>query len=311
MQMTYVSSDITIIITCYKEGELLRRAVASVEAQTAQGFAVILVNDCSPDALTNAICDELALKEGVTYVRHDLNGGLSKARNTGFATMTNTIAMPLDADDTLPPDAVADTIRTFNAHPEADMVFGGYAIINPNTGASEVEHCDALVGSDGKLDVHALAQKWVLMGQSPCTKALWERIDGYSSKFTNTVQDVDFWRRAIQTGAKGAYTDTVIYHWYRAEDGMNASVREEDYLPLRIDSVPFYDRFNPKYGHEMRQYIYRYYAARLMAQELNAFLKLPHGDNFTFIQRIKAKLMYVRPLYVALRHLHNLVRPTQ
>jgi glycosyltransferase involved in cell wall biosynthesis len=64
--MIYSAKDITIIITCYKEGELLRRAVASVANQTMQGFSILLINDCSPDALTNAICDELAALDGVT-----------------------------------------------------------------------------------------------------------------------------------------------------------------------------------------------------------------------------------------------------
>lgn len=307
--MTYTPQDITIIITCYKEGELLRRAMASVHAQSVQGFSITLVNDCSPDALTNAICEELGEAEGVTYIRHESNGGLSKARNTGFAAMTNAIAMPLDADDTLPPNAVADILRTFNAHPEARMVFGGYAIIAPETDASTIESCESISTADAMLDIPALARDWKLLGTSPCKKSLWEAIGGYSLTYASTVQDVDFWRRAFMAGAQGGYTGKVIYHWYRAEGGMNASVREEDYLPLRIDSLPFYDRFNPDYGKEMRQYIYRYYAARLMAPELNAFLQLRHGDNFTVLQRLKARLMHIRPLYVVLRHLHNLVRP--
>jgi glycosyltransferase involved in cell wall biosynthesis len=306
--MSYTAKDITIIITCYKEGELLRRAIASVQAQTVKGFAVILVNDFSPDALTNAICDEISAMEGLTYVRHEVNGGLSTARNTGFTNMANTIAMPLDADDTLPVNAVEETLRTFNEHPDADMVFGGYAIIDPDTGLHKTETCKSLADEHGRLNPVALAHSWILMGQSPCKRTLWKSIDGYSSKFTNTVQDVDFWRRALMHGAKGYFTGTVIYNWYRAESGMNANVREEDYLSLRIDSLPFYDKFNPSYGLEMRHYIYRYYAARLMANELNEFLKLPHGETFTFVQRLKAKLMHIRVLYVPLRHGSNLFR---
>jgi len=307
--MTYTPQDITIIITCYKEGELLRRAMASVQAQTVQGFQVILVNDCSPDALTNAICEELGEGEGVTYIRHGTNGGLSKARNTGFSAMTNAIAMPLDADDTLPYTAVEDTLRAFNLRPEVDMVFGGYDIIDPANGTSVTESCASISTADAELDIPALARHWILMGQSPCKRELWQRIGGYSAKFTNTVQDVDFWRRAFMAGAQGAYTGTVIYHWYRAEGGMNASVQEADYLPLRIDSLPFYDRYHPEYAAKMRDYIYRYYAARLMAPELNAFLQLPHSHGFTPWQCFKARLMYVRPLYVVLRRIANLFRP--
>jgi glycosyltransferase involved in cell wall biosynthesis len=303
----YTATDITIIITCYKEGELLRRAVASVQAQTVQGFEVILVNDCSPDALTNQVCEELGTLQGIRYIRHERNTGLSGARNTGFAAMTNRIAMPLDADDELPPNAVADTLATFNSHLGVDMVFGGYDIINPDNGEGKAEMCDTLADASGRIDVNALAANWVLMGQSPCTKALWERISGYSDKFANTVQDVDFWRRAFLSGAVGAYTGSVIYRWYRAEGGMNASVREEDYLPLRIDSLPFYDRYNPAYAAKMRNYIYRYYASRLMASDLQDFLQLPHGDHFSAADRLKAKLMTVRPVYAAARRLRNLV----
>lgn len=287
---------------------MLRRAVASVKAQTISGVSVILINDCSPDELTNTICQELAALPDVTYIRHETNGNLSKARNTGFVAMENSIAIPLDADDTLPPNAVKEILKTFNTYPKTDMVFGDYIVSNPDTGVARIESCGILAHSNGELDVVKLAADWKLLGTSPCRKSLWEKIQGYSIAYGSTVQDVDFWRRALMQGAIGHYTNSVIYEWHRVESGMNANVRESDYLPLRIDSLPFYDRYNPKYALQMRDYIYRYYSARLMAKELQDFLTLEHGNAFSNWQRFKAKLMFFRPFYALLRRCNNLFR---
>ena len=302
--MRYTAQDISVIITCYKEGELLRHAFDSLHKQTLLGFRIVLVNDCSPDQHTNRICEELAQHPQVTYVRHEKNMGLSGARNTGFSAMTNEIAMPLDADDTLPNDAVEKTLETFNEHPSADMVFGDYALLNDAYEITERISCADLTEGNTLFDPYKLAVNYKLMGQSPCKKSLWHRINGYSPEFSNTVQDVDFWRRACLAGFEGRYIPSVIYHWRRLDTGMNNSVTEENYLPLRIKSLPFYDRFHPAYGKQMRDYIYRYFSARLMHRELAAFVK-QEKKHFSFGQQLKAKGMRFPLLYKVGRKLKN------
>lgn len=302
--MRYTAQDISVIITCYKEGELLRHAFDSLNKQTLPGFRVVLVNDCSPDPLTNRICEELAQNSEVTYVRHEKNLGLSGARNTGFSAMTNEIGMPLDADDTLPNDAVEKTLAMFNAHPTADMVFGDYALLNEAYETTEVIFCAELTKENTFLDPYKLAVNYKLMGQSPCKKSLWQRINGYSPEFSNTVQDVDFWRRACLAGFEGRYIPSVIYHWRRLDTGMNNSVTEENYLPLRIKSLPFYDRFHPAYGKQMRAYIYRYFSARLMQRELAEFVK-QEKSHFSFCQKLKVECMRFPLLYKVGRKLKN------
>lgn len=44
---------ISVVITCYNEGERLRRAFASLESQTDRDFEILIVNDASPGLLTN------------------------------------------------------------------------------------------------------------------------------------------------------------------------------------------------------------------------------------------------------------------
>lgn len=300
----YSIQNISVIITCYKEGELIHRAIKSIENQSIQGFEVLIINDCSPDKLTNQICAELALNPKYNVHFRAKNGGLSAARNSGFELMRGTITVPLDADDELPENAIEDILKTFNDYPTADMVFGNYSIINTNN--TEIQEVNSGgIASQQQLSLPLLAKNWILIGTSPCKKDLWERIGGYSSSYTNTVQDVDFWRRAFLKGAKGYFCNTVIYKWHPAENGMNNQVKEEDYLPLRIESLPFYDKFHPEYGIEIRQYIYRYYSSRLMTIELNTFVN-QQNKHFTRKQKLKAKLMHIKLLYKIARKAKNL-----
>jgi glycosyltransferase involved in cell wall biosynthesis len=280
------------------------RALESLKQQTVQGFKIIIVNDASTHQETNEITEKLAGQEHLSVVRHSKNLGLSGARNSGFQQMCNSIAMPLDADDTLPPEAVKQTLEAFNRHPEAEMIFGDYLIVSNGVAAPKKVSCASLAPLNMELSIEALARNWILMGQSPCKKSLWEKIEGYSPEFTNTVQDVDFWRRAALAGLKGYYTNAVLYHWHRSDTGMNNQVKEEDYLPLRIKSLPFYDRFNPEFGLEIRQYIYRYYAARLMSTPLDLFVKRERA-HFTFLQRLKVKIMMAPFFYKSCRTLKN------
>jgi glycosyltransferase involved in cell wall biosynthesis len=302
--MMHPASDLSVIITCYKEGELLHRAFESVHRQTVQGFQVILVNDCSPDALTDEICQEYSRLPHVSYIRHSSNQGLSGARNTGFEYMTGSIAMPLDADDTFPEDAVEKTLAAFNTFPAADMVFGDYALLNIGYEITEVISCADLADEKRVLNPYKLAANWKLMGQSPCKKTLWQKVNGYSPEFTNTVQDVDFWRRACLAGFEGRYIPSVIYHWRRLETGMNHSVSEENYLPLRIKSLPFYHRFNPEYGKEMRAYIFRYYSSRLMHKELAEFVRR-ESNHFTLREKLKTKFMQFPLWFKVARKIKN------
>jgi glycosyltransferase involved in cell wall biosynthesis len=304
MQQTYQASDISILITCYKEGELLLRAIESVQNQSVQGFEVIVINDCSPDPKTNEICQNLKAQAYVV-IFHLENGGLSAARNTAFETMSGKIAIPLDADDTLPTDAVKHTLAAMNETPDADMVFGDYLLISDDNGNSERIECSDLTSSVRLLDPEKLARNWKLMGTSPCTKKLWQQLNGYSLTFSNTVQDVDFWRRAALNGMKGKYTPNILYHWYRADSGMNNSVSEEQYLLLRLESLPFYDKFHPEYGIDIRNYIYRYYAAHLMHIELNKFIS-KERPFFSRYSVFKAKIMRYRVSYIVLRKIKNL-----
>lgn len=233
---------ITVFITCYNEGPLLLEAVESLDQQTDRDFEVVIVNDRSPDTETQRICETLERERRLRVVWHEQNRGLSGARDSGFEAMSGEIAVPLDADDILPPDAVADIRKGFESRPNADFLFGNYLVRKRESGEERLFRARPWAGSDGRLMPGRLVKHWRLLGTSPCKKTVWERIGGYRDRYANDLQDKDFWIRAIDAGAKGYYLDRPIYVWNRSEKGMNSGVPQSTQDTLVREHIAFFER---------------------------------------------------------------------
>jgi glycosyltransferase involved in cell wall biosynthesis len=238
----------TVVVTCFDEGNLLRRALESLRAQTDRDFEILIVNDASTDPETNAVCSEAESEGLARVVWRERNGGLSAARNSGYETMHGAICVPLDADDTLPAGAVAAIRASFRSRADADFVFGNYVRHDVDRGTRVEVDCSRLA-RDGVLAAETLASgEWILYGGSPCRKELWSKLGGYRAEFSYDTQDLDFWMRALTAGFVGCYAGTVIYEWSRASSGMNARVTGERWVRTRARNIAFYDRFGDGTG---------------------------------------------------------------
>ena len=71
---------------------------------------VILVDDGSPDRCPQ-LCDEWAQKDSSVRVIHQLNGGLSAARNAGIDIAAGQYITFVDSDDWLSPDTYASLLE--------------------------------------------------------------------------------------------------------------------------------------------------------------------------------------------------------
>lgn len=97
-----MSSLVSVIIPCYKQGHLLPDCVASLQRQTHVDWEAIIVDDGSPDE-TAQIAEELALNDQRVRLVRQPNQGLSLARNAGFRHAQGDYVQFLDADDLLLP----------------------------------------------------------------------------------------------------------------------------------------------------------------------------------------------------------------
>ncbi|WP_297960241.1 glycosyltransferase [uncultured Ruminococcus sp.] len=91
---------ISIIIPVYNVASYLCECLDSVVNQTYKNLEIIIVDDGSTDD-SGQICDAYKKKDQRIRVIHQVNGGLSAARNAGLDIMSGDIVAFLDSDDAL------------------------------------------------------------------------------------------------------------------------------------------------------------------------------------------------------------------
>ena len=80
---TMKNEKISVIVPVYKVEPYLRKCLDSIINQTYRNLEIILVDDGSPDNC-GRICDEYAERDNRIQVIHQMNEGLSSARNAGL-----------------------------------------------------------------------------------------------------------------------------------------------------------------------------------------------------------------------------------
>lgn len=108
----------------------------------------ILVDDCGVDGSMDIVRRTIEAYHGpicFQVLSHDVNRGLSAARNTGVSHSTGDYVLFMDSDDYLTPDGLTYLLQQQQAHPEADLVIG-----------------NALMKKDGKLLHPNLSEPWLI-----------------------------------------------------------------------------------------------------------------------------------------------------
>ncbi|MEO1535175.1 MAG: glycosyltransferase [Planctomycetota bacterium] len=108
---------VSVVVPHYNLLEFLPETLASIRAQTYANTEIIVVDDGSTDPGVPAVLDAIEA-DGVRVVRQ-ANGGLSAARNAGFAAADGEFVLPIDADDIVSPTFIEKAVRALLAEPEA------------------------------------------------------------------------------------------------------------------------------------------------------------------------------------------------
>jgi len=207
-------ADITAVVPCFNYGRWLPEAVASLLAQEGGAPRIVVVDDGSTDPETLRALE--ALPAGVELIRRD-NGGLSAARNTGYAATDTPFVIALDADDVMPSGALRALRRPFEADPRLGFSYGITRIFGEWDG----------VMAFPPLDPYRLMYRHII---GPCgltRRELWEDVGGYDPAFRTGYEDWDFWMGAVERGWRGAKVDEVTFLYRRHGDTMVFGARRE------------------------------------------------------------------------------------
>lgn len=90
--------EISVIIPVYNLSRFIKPCILSVLNQTFQKFEIILVNDGSEDD-SGKICEQFSERYPNILVIHQMNAGVSEARNAGIRAARGRYIAFLDGDD--------------------------------------------------------------------------------------------------------------------------------------------------------------------------------------------------------------------
>lgn len=127
---------ISVIIPAYNAEKYIERCIRSIQNQTYQNVEIIVVNDGSADG-TEAAARRCCVQDARIWVISQENQGVSAARNRGMEEARGEYLAFVDADDTLPAEAMEVLLRTAQSE-KADIVSGMMRAIH-NDGTEKEE----------------------------------------------------------------------------------------------------------------------------------------------------------------------------
>lgn len=119
---------VSIVVPVYNVSAYIERCLKSVMAQTYSNIECILVDDVTPDdsiSICNRLISQYTGPISFTILRHEVNRGLSAARNTGTDVATGEYIYYLDSDDEIIENCIESLVAKVKKYPDVEMVQGG------------------------------------------------------------------------------------------------------------------------------------------------------------------------------------------
>jgi glycosyltransferase involved in cell wall biosynthesis len=193
-------TQVSIVITCYNLGAYLEEALQSALAQTGADFEVVLVDDGSTDPATVALLDRLPAHPQLRVLR-TANQGVARARNHGIAMATGDYILPLDADDRILPEYLAQAAPVLDQRPEVGFVGCHYRTF----GERDAEYRPSDYTLPG-----LLVENTVPIA-SLFRRSCWEQVGGYSADVA--IEDWDFWLSILELGYIGIVIPEILFEY--------------------------------------------------------------------------------------------------
>ena len=200
----------SIIIPCYNQAHFLPDCLESLLQQSFSDWEAIVVNDGSTDN-TNQVATQFCNKDSRIQLFEKKNGGLSSARNYGLDHISGQRIIFLDSDDFLYPKCLK-TIADFSKEcDDYDLLQYGYTYVKED-GKTILGHTNASIKESIIPDIF---KSNLGPCHSICISKTLARSAGYFDETLKSVEDWDFWTRAVKAGGtQKTMHETLVYYRY-------------------------------------------------------------------------------------------------
>jgi glycosyltransferase involved in cell wall biosynthesis len=201
---------VSIIIPCYNLGQYVDEAVSSVLAQTFQDFEILIVDDGSTDATTQAVLAGYSRPK--TRVIRAAHSGLAAARNLGIRHAAGRFLCALDADDRLEPTFLEKMVGGLDNDDSLTFSSCWLRTFGDETWDWTPERCDlpTLLWEDTVLTAALVRRDAVLA------------VGGYDTNMPEQGdEDWDLWLTLVERGHRGAILPEILFNYRRRAGSMS------------------------------------------------------------------------------------------
>ncbi|MCL9808743.1 glycosyltransferase family 2 protein [Flavobacterium luminosum] len=115
--------SISIIVPCFNGESFIKNTLNSIKSQTFSEWECIIIDDGSTDKSKKIITDEIHGDTRFHLIAQE-NKGVSYARNHGIKLAKANYIFFLDADDSIPNNALSDLFNIIQSNKNIDIVIG-------------------------------------------------------------------------------------------------------------------------------------------------------------------------------------------
>jgi glycosyltransferase involved in cell wall biosynthesis len=217
---------VSVIVPTRDRVGLLRRAVASVCAQSEQRFELIIVDDASTDDTPAYLASLNAADPRIRIVRNAVPAGGGGARNAGIRVSRGEWVAFVDDDDEWFPDKLELQLQALAANAAAVACSCSYRVVSAS-GATKV-----IAARANATVPELLTYNW-LGGASTClcSSETLRDIGGFDASLS-AGQDLDLWVRLRQKGEVAVCAETLVLHRAHAGPRITTNAHSQ-YLGVR------------------------------------------------------------------------------
>ena len=218
---TFTSQPLVSIITPVFNTPVpwLEEAVASVEQQAYENWELLLVDDASTNPATLEALRKVERHDPrIRVFRLEKKSGISAASNVGIEAARGTWMSLLDHDDVLEPDALFQTVKLLQQHPDADLIYSDEDKLTEDGFEAPMFKPDW--SPDFFLSYNYLCHFTTIR------LALVRDLGGFRSTY-DFAQDYDLFLRVMSLTKRIHHVPRILYHWRRSEGSTSTNIRSK------------------------------------------------------------------------------------
>lgn len=234
----------SVVMPVYGVEKFIDKSIQSILQQTYKNYEIILVNDCTPDG-SGKICKQYAKKyENIRYLEHEINKGLSEARNTGLVNSSGDYVLFLDSDDFFEHNMLEVIEESLNKN-MADVVVYGISEEYMKIDNKEIDMIKTHSMRTQYFSNYEFRKIIIELEQQTLYGYAWnkayrlEYLKKQNLKFENIkhIEDIEFNVRCFENAQSVNILEDKLYHYIQHSGQRLTTKKIENYFELQKERI--------------------------------------------------------------------------